>query len=116
MSQSKIPAQAYSNGLEHCPKIQELDNLCALEITLISQMIPFQIIVGKVKGTQHGLKGQCVFVPADVNKIQATLPRFCNDEHINILALKRRLTVKSAFHKERIRPALVSKALKKLKE
>ena len=116
MRKNKMPAQAYSNDLEPCHKIQKLDNLYALEITLISQMIPFMFLVGKVKGTQRGLKGQRVLVPADVNKIQATLPRFCNDEYINTLALKRRLTDKNAFHKEHIRPALVSKALNKLKD
>ena len=38
-----------------------------------------------------GLKGQCVLVPADLKKVQTTLPRSCNDEHIITLALKRRL-------------------------
>ena len=55
-----MPAQAFNNGLNHCPKVAALDNLCALEITLISQIIPFMFIVGKAKGAQHGLKGQCV--------------------------------------------------------
>ena len=116
MKKSKMPAQAYVNGLKHCPKIGELDNLCPLELTLICQIIPFMFIVGKVKGAQHGLKGQCVLVPADLNKIQTTLPRTCNDDHLITLALKRRLTDKSAFHKQHIRPALENRALSKLKE
>ena len=33
--------QAYRIGLEHCPKTEELDNLCTVEITLIFQIIPF---------------------------------------------------------------------------
>ena len=74
------------------------------------------IYVYSCKGAQHGLKGQCVLVPANLEKIQKTLPRSCNDEHIITLALKRRLTDKSAFHKQHIRPALVNSALRKLQE
>ena len=116
MKQNKMPMQAHKNGLEHCPRVKELDDLCALGITLISQIIPFMFIVAKHKGAQHGLKGQCVLVPANLDKIQKTLPRSCNDEHIITLALKRRLTDKSAFHKQHIRPALVNRALSKLQE
>ena len=75
-------------------------------------------IVCKTKGAQHGLNGQCVLVPADYEKIQTTLPRNCNYETAIIitLALKQRLTDKSAYHKHHIRPAFVNRALMKLKE
>ena len=32
-------------------------------------------IVAKMKGAQDGLKGQCVLVPTDLDKIQTILPR-----------------------------------------
>ena len=36
-------------------------------------------IVARVKGAQHGLKGQCVLVPTDLRKIQSVLPRSCDE-------------------------------------
>ena len=71
-------------------------------------------IVAKTKGTQHRLKGQCVLVPTDLEKIQTILPRLCDEEYLISLALKRRLTDKSSVNKQQIRPALVNTALQKL--
>ena len=85
----KMPMQAQCNNLELCPKIEELENLCPIELMLISQIIPFMFIVAKIKGAQHGLKGQCVLVPADLKKVQTILPRSCNEEYLISLALKR---------------------------
>ena len=55
-------------------------------------------------------------VPADLKKIQTTLPRNCNDEHLISPAVKRILSNKIAHHKQHIRPAFVNRALAKLKE
>ena len=73
-------------------------------------------IVGKQKGSQHGLKGQCVLVPADIKKVQNVLPRRCDDNHIISLTLKRWLSDKSFFSKQNIRPAFVNRALAELVE
>ena len=73
-------------------------------------------IVARVKGAQHGLKGQCVLVPTDLTKIQSVLPRSCDDGYLISLALKRRLTDKSTVNKQNIRPAAVNAALQKLTE
>ena len=81
---------------------------------LISQIIPFMLIVAKTKGAQHGLKGQCVLVPTDLEKIQTILPRSCDEEYLISLALKRRVTDKSVVNKQQIRPTLVKAALQKL--
>ena len=71
-------------------------------------------IIAKTKGAQHGLKGQCVLVPTDLKKIQTIHPRCCNVEYLISLALKRRLTDKSAVNKQQVRPAAVNTALEKL--
>ena len=74
-------------------------------------------IVAKQKVAQHGLKGQCVLVPANLKKIQgitSTMPRTCNNETVISLALKRRLSDISYVNKQNIRPILVNKALEKL--
>ncbi len=111
-----MPAQAQAYNLSLCPKFEELENLCPLELMLISKIIPFMFIVARTKGAQHGLKGQCVLVPADLKKVQTVLPRSSDEGCLISLALKRRLTDKSAFNKQHIRPAAVNTTLKKLKE
>ena len=73
-------------------------------------------IVGKQRGSQHGLKGQCVLFPADMSKVQAILPRTCDDNVLISLNLKRRLSDSHFVNRQNIRPALVNKALNKLKE
>ena len=97
-----------------CPKYEELEDLSPIELMLISRIIPFMFIVNKCKGAQHGLKGQCVLVPADLKKVQTILPRSCSEEYLISLALKRRLTDKSVVNKQQVRPALVNRALEKL--
>ena len=61
--------QAQVNNLELCPTFSELNRHCTIELMLISQTIPFMFFVAKTKGAQHGLKGQCVIVPTDIEKI-----------------------------------------------
>ena len=80
--------QVQLNIMEPCPKFSELDRPCPIELMLISQILPFMFIVAKMKGAQHGLKGQYVLVPTDVKKIQTILPRSCDEEHLIALALK----------------------------
>ena len=96
--------------------VDELKNLCPLELMLISRIIPFMFIVPKHKGAQFGLKGQCVLVPADLKKIETSLPRACDLNCVISLALKRRLSDKSYHRKQNIRPAKVNRALQKLRE
>ena len=114
MLKNKMPMQAQVNNLELCPKLSELDRLCSIGLMLISQIIQFMLIVAKTKDAQHGLKGQCVLVPTDLEKIQTILPRSCDEEYSISLLLKRRLTDKSVVNKQQIRPALVNTALQKL--
>ena len=104
------------NKMELCPKFNKFENLCPIELIINLQIIPFMFIVAKAKGAQHGLKGQCVLVPADLKKIQTILPRSCDEEYFISLALKRRLSDKSAFNKQQIRPVFVNRALAKLIE
>ena len=61
---------------------------CTIELMLVSQIIQFMFIIAKTKGAQHGLKGQCVLVPADLEKIQTISPRSCDEEYLISLALK----------------------------
>ena len=116
LMKGKMPPQAQENGLQLNPRVEELEDLCPLEQMLIAQIIPFMSIVPKHKGAQFGLKGQCVLVPADLKKAETSLPRACDDNCVIALALKRRLSDKSYYRKQNIRPAKVNRALNKLKE
>ena len=109
-----MPMQAQLNNLELCPTFNELDRFCPVELIIISQIIPFMFIVAKTKGAQHGLKGQCVLVPTDLEKIQTILPSSWDEENLISLALKHRLTDKSVVNKQQIRPALVNRAPPKI--
>ena len=85
MMKNKTPKQVQLNNVELCPNFSELDRLCPVELGLISQIIPFMVIIAKVEDAQHGLKGQCVLGP----RRWTILPRLCNDEYLISLALKR---------------------------
>ena len=116
LKKKKMPPKAIANNLGLNPKYEEFEVLNDMELMLCCQCIPFMFIVGKQKGSQHGLKGQCVLVPADIKKIQNVLPRRCDDNHIILLTLKHRLSDKSFFSKQNIRPAFVNRALAKFIE
>ena len=111
-----MPMQAQKNNIELSPKFNEFESLYPVELMLISQIILSMFIVAKAKGAQHGLKGQCVLAPTDLKKVQTILPRSCNEEYLISLALKRRLSDKTAVNKQQIRPAFVNRALAKLIE
>ena len=86
---NKTPLQAQHNKMELCHKFIELDRLCPIELMLVSQIIPFMLIITKTKGAQHGLKGWCLLVPTDLKKIQTILPRSFNEEYLISLTLER---------------------------
>ena len=72
MRKNKMPPKAQANSLELDPIIDEFldkdgNELYPVELTLISQIIPFMFITAKhTSGIHYGLKGQCVLVPADL--------------------------------------------------
>ena len=81
--------QALENGLAVNPRVEELEDLCPLELMLISQIIPFMSIVPKHKGAQFSLIGQCVLVPADLKQAETSSSRPCDEHCVINLALKR---------------------------
>ena len=100
LRKNKMSKKAQVNNSWLCPRIEELDCLCPIELLLISQVILFIIIVAKVNGAQHCLKGYCFLVLADLKRIHTVLPRSCDDEYIISIALKRRLNDKSVVNKQ----------------
>ena len=56
MTKNKMLGQAQLTNMELCPKLSELVKLCPIEVMLISQTIPFMLIVTKTKVVQQGPK------------------------------------------------------------
>ena len=65
-----MPMQAQLNNMEVFPKFSELDRLCPIELTLITQIVPFVFAVARTEGARNGLKGQCLLVLTELKKIQ----------------------------------------------
>ena len=65
---------------------------------LFLQIISVMFVVDKTEVAQHELKGPCILVPvpADLKRIQSTLPRDCIDEHLVSLVLKQRFFYKQS--------------------
>ena len=62
--------QAQLNNMEVFPKFSELDRLCPIELTLITQIVPFMFAVARTEGARNGLKRQCLLVLTELKKIQ----------------------------------------------
>ena len=45
ITKDKMPTQAHNNGLRHCPYIKRIEILCPLEVMLVSQIIPFSLLI-----------------------------------------------------------------------
>ena len=118
---SKMPPRSQANSLELDPIVdvfleQADKELYPIELMLISQIIPFMFITAKHTSKQWGLKGQCVLVLADLKKVQTSLPRTCNDDHLIALALKWHLSDRGYVDTQVIRPGLVNRVFDKLIE
>ena len=68
LKKGKMPSQAQINGMHLNTIYDAIDDLCPLELSLVSQITPFMFIVPRHRGAQHGLKGQVVLVPSDLKK------------------------------------------------
>jgi hypothetical protein len=87
----KIPSQASLNHLNFDEQPDCLKTLNNLEKHLVSPVIPFMKIVSLPKGSQKGIHGPVVCVPANISTTVETLPRSFNSETIIAVKLKRKL-------------------------
>ena len=116
IKRNEIPPQAIANRLELEPIPNQLSVLCPLEKQIITRIIPFMKIFALPKGGQHGLKGQVVLVPSNINKTADILPRSTSESQTIALSLKRRLTDEHSVTKQFISPQNVNNAFKYLKQ
>jgi len=116
LKRGNMPVQAKANGMALDDVPDELQGLNELEIMLISKRIPFMKIVNLPRGKQKCIKGPCVNVPTNLDKICTLLPRAPHEAHIVAVQLKRRLEYKSHYLYKYVRPQRVMDALVWLKE
>ena len=95
LKKGKMPPQAQENRLALNPRVEELQDLCTLELMLVFQVIPFMSIVPKHKGAQFGFKGESVLVHADLRKAETPLPIPRDENCVIALTLKRHLSDRS---------------------
>ncbi|KAK3928235.1 Methane monooxygenase component A gamma chain [Frankliniella fusca] len=99
------------NGLLFEPLPQELTDLTTLEERLVSARIPFMQIRELGYQRQLGLKGNCVNVPIDINKTVTSLPRMDSEDDTLLVQLMRRMSDKTPYAFENVRPEKVFNAL-----
>lgn len=110
----KIPRLALVNGLEFPPVPPELQGLTQLEERLISPRLPFMQIRLAGFEQQWKNKGNVVNVENNLNTCVTHLPRKFNELTVVQLKLMRRMCYKKPYLYEKIRPAKVIHALKRL--
>ena len=112
LKKGDIPQCSIGNGLKF-PQIPDtLFDLTELEERLVSPRIPFMQIRELPRGGQHGIKGNVVNVPADVNGTIRLLPRGLNETETIPLKLKRSRSLNSHIVYQQIRPQKVLMAVK----
>ncbi|KAK3908800.1 Amino-acid acetyltransferase, mitochondrial [Frankliniella fusca] len=114
LKKGNIPHFAAKNGLVFDPLPQELRGLTTLEERLVSARIPFMQIRELGYQKQLGLKGNCVNVPIDINKTVTCLPRMDSEDDTLLVQLMRRMSDKTPYAFENVRPEKVFNAARYL--
>ncbi|KAK3931415.1 Nuclear receptor corepressor 1, partial [Frankliniella fusca] len=114
LKKGKVPHFAAKNGLVFDPLPQELTGLTTLEERLVSARIPFMQIRELGYQKQLGLKGNCVNVPIDINKTVTCLPRMDSEDDTLLVQLMRRMSDKTPYAFENVRPEKVFNAARYL--
>ncbi|KAK3916371.1 Integrin alpha-PS5 [Frankliniella fusca] len=114
LKKGKVPHFAVVNGLLFEPLPEELTGLTTLEERLVSARIPFMQIRELDYQKQLGLKGNCDNVPIDINKTVTCLPRMDSEDDTLLVQLMRRMSDKTPYAFENVRPEKVFNAAKYL--
>ncbi|KAK3919901.1 Ankyrin repeat domain-containing protein 11 [Frankliniella fusca] len=114
LKKGKVPHFAAKNGLVFDPLPEELTGLTTLEERLVSARIPFMQIRELGYQKQLVLKGNCVNVPIDINKTVTCLPRMDSEDDTLLVQLMRRMSDKTPYAFENVRPEKVFNAARYL--
>ena len=110
LDQNNIPPFAAINGLIFEPLPDVLSDLNSLEQRFVSAIQVFMQIRELGYQKQYGLKGHCINVPCDVNKMITKLPRMNTDDDTVLVQLMRRMSDKQPYAYENVRPEKIFKA------
>jgi hypothetical protein len=103
-----------SNGFEFPVIPEALCGLSQLEERLVAARLPFMQLKCLGSGRQHGLQGNIINVPNDLDTCLAAIPRtFGNTKTVKVM-LMRQMKGKSPVWQEVVRPAKVIEAAKYL--
>ncbi len=111
-----MPPQAAVNNLWLDDMPEELKILNALEMHLVSIVQPFMKIVPLPRGSQKGIRGQMVCVPANLQRTADSLPWTLNTNNLIRVKLKRKQEYKGHHLYMVVSQKRVMAALKKLME
>ena len=110
LKKGHMPSNAVANGLQIEETPTELQGLTILERRCIGLNIPFM----KIQSARYGgkrINGPCVNVPAQIDKVATLLPRLPEGTPYVAVQLKRRLSYKTYYMADYIRPAKLINAL-----
>ena len=110
LNKNQIPPFAAINGLLFEPLPNLLSELNTLEQRFVSAIQVFMQIRELGYQKQYGLKGHCINVPCDVNKMITKLPRMNTDDDTVLVQLMRRMSDKQPYAYENVRPEKIFKA------
>ena len=96
---SNVPKLSVVNGMKWPEKSRELD-LHQLEERLIALRIPFMQTRELPRGTQYSLKGNVIYVPADIQPTVNCIPRPMDENFTVAVQLKKKLSYKKVDFKK----------------
>lgn len=117
ISKGKVPRLAATENIKLRDVPECVTRLSPLEQILCSPYIGFMKLVELIPSSlnsQLGIKGGVVNIPVEINEMLKILPRKFDDMQVIQLALKRKLSHKTTYKCEIIRPAYLCDALKYL--
>lgn len=120
MKKGRVPKFNPANGMKLPPQPNILKQLNDVECALVALYIPFITMYTKrTRGGQWAKKGPVVNVPVDVYSTPdavygARLPHLLSDTQTILLKLRRKLSYRTPYMSENIRPGLVMQAIRYL--
>ncbi|XP_028967629.1 uncharacterized protein LOC114828288 [Galendromus occidentalis] len=93
----KVPPMSMTNGYRYPPKPSGLPKLDPISERLVSPRIPYMQIRRLRRDGCHGIVGQVINVPVDVNTMVQSSPRSLDDYNSFNVNLKKSIIVKCSY-------------------
>jgi hypothetical protein len=111
----KVPALSRSNGFAYPKYPDDLPPLDCMSERLVSPRLPFmQLRRLRWENGSHGIIGQVINVPVDVNNMVTQLPRELDDDYTLNVHIRRHLIHKSSYLKGYVKKGVIKQWLRYL--